>query len=156
MNLMEYADKGGAIAYILILMNLIGFTIIIWKILILSNKKKIINKIRQKLDTTQDIYAQIEYEIKKLETGLTIIKNIAITSPLLGLLGTVVGVFISFQEVTAKGLGDPTIFSHGIGTALITTIGGIIVAIPHQVAYNIFISIIDHIELRAKKEIGKI
>ena len=60
---------------------------------------------------------------------------------------------MSFEEITVKGLGDPTIFSNGIGIALITTIAGIIVAIPHQIAYNHFIAMIDNIELEAKKEL---
>lgn len=155
MNLMEYIDKGGAIVYILIFLNIIGFTIIIWKFITLPQVNKIISKIAQNLDLNGSISAQIEYEIKKLESGLTIIKNIAIVAPLLGLLGTVIGIYTSFEEITIKGLGDPTIFSGGIAIALITTIAGIIVSIPHQIAYNHFISLVDKIEIKAKKELIK-
>lgn len=70
-------------------------------------------------------------------------------------VGTVIGVYKSFEAITQNGLGDPTIFSNGIGIALITTIAGLIVAIPHQIAYNHFISLIDSIELKAKKEISE-
>lgn len=153
MDLMDYINKGGIIVYILIGLNIIGFTIILWKFFTLPRKNKIIANIKSKINPNTSITAQIEYEIQKLETGLTTIKNIASISPLLGLLGTVIGVYISFEEITAKGLGDPTIFSNGIGIALITTIAGIIVAIPHQIAYNHFIAIIDNIELKAKKEL---
>ncbi|MDX4026056.1 MotA/TolQ/ExbB proton channel family protein [Aliarcobacter skirrowii] len=155
MNLMEYIDKGGAIVYILIFLNIIGFTIIIWKFTTLPQVNKIISKIYQNLDLNGSISAQIEYEIKKLESGLTIIKNIAIVAPLLGLLGTVIGIYTSFEDITQKGLGDPTIFSGGIAIALITTIAGIIVSIPHQIAYNHFISLVDKIEIKAKKELIK-
>ncbi|MDX4068501.1 MotA/TolQ/ExbB proton channel family protein [Aliarcobacter skirrowii] len=155
MNLMEYIDKGGAIVYILIFLNIIGFTIIIWKFITLPQVNKIISKIAQNLDLNGSISAQIEYEIKKLESGLTIIKNIAIVAPLLGLLGTVIGIYTSFEDITQKGLGDPTIFSGGIAIALITTIAGIIVSIPHQIAYNHFISLVDKIEIKAKKELIK-
>lgn len=155
MNLMEYIDKGGAIVYILIFLNIIGFTIIIWKFITLPQVNKIISKIAQNLDLNGSISAQIEYEIKKLESGLTIIKNIAIIAPLLGLLGTVIGIYTSFEDITQKGLGDPTIFSGGIAIALITTIAGIIVSIPHQIAYNHFISLVDKIEIKAKKELIK-
>lgn len=155
MNLMEYIDKGGAIVYILIFLNIIGFTIIIWKFTTLPQVNKIISKIAQNLDLNGSISAQIEYEIKKLESGLTIIKNIAIVAPLLGLLGTVIGIYKSFEDITQKGLGDPTIFSGGIAIALITTIAGIIVSIPHQIAYNHFISLVDKIEIKAKKELIK-
>ena len=153
MNLMSYIDKGGIIVYILIVLNIIGFTIILWKSFTLPRKSKILTDIKTKITQNTSISAQIEYEVKKLEFGLTVIKNIAIISPLLGLLGTVIGVYMSFEEITVKGLGDPTIFSNGIGIALITTIAGIIVAIPHQIAYNHFIVMIDNIELKAKKEL---
>ncbi len=153
MDLMSYIDKGGIIVYILIGLNIIGFTIILWKFFTLIRKNKIIENIKDNINPNRPITAQIEYEVQKLETGLTTIKNIATISPLLGLLGTVIGVYISFEEITAKGLGDPTIFSNGIGIALITTIAGIIVAIPHQIAYNHFISMLDNIELKAKKEL---
>ena len=153
MDLMSYIDKGGIIVYILIGLNIIGFTIILWKFFTLSRKNAMISKIRAKVTINSSITSQIEYEVKKLESGLTLIKNIATIAPLLGLLGTVIGVYKSFEAITQNGLGDPTIFSNGIGIALITTIAGLIVAIPHQIAYNHFISMIDSIELKAKKEL---
>ena len=153
MNLMSYIDKGGVIVYILIALNILGLTIILLKFFTLPRKNAMVNKIRNKVKINSSINSQIEYEVKKLESGLTIIKNIATISPLLGLLGTVIGVYASFEAITQNGLGDPTIFSNGIGIALITTIAGLIVAIPHQLAYNHFISMIDSIELKAKKEI---
>lgn len=155
MNLIEYIDKGGIIVYILIFLNIVGFTIIFWKFFTLTKVDFIIFKIKQNINMQNDLFSQIEYEIKKLETGLIIIKNIAIISPLLGLLGTVVGIYQSFQEISQSGLGNAAIFSGGIAIALITTIAGIIVSIPHQIAYNHFISLIDKIELKAKKEIIK-
>ncbi len=153
MNFFEYVDKGGVIVYILIFLNIVGFTIIIWKFLVLFKKNLLILQIKENLDRTKPLEAQIEYETKKLESGLTVIKNIAIISPLLGLLGTVVGIYILFDQITLKGLGDPTIFSGGSAIALITTVAGIIVSIPHQIAYNHFISAIDTIEVKAKKEL---
>ena len=154
-NLLEFIDKGGIIVYILIFLNLIGFTIIIWKFLTIPRKKAMVNKIRSRVDTnhSKTLEFQIEYEVKRLENGLTYIKNIASIAPLLGLLGTVYGVYKAFEEITLKGLGDPSIFSGGISIALITTIAGLIVAIPHHIAYNHFISMIDSIELKAKKEL---
>lgn len=154
MDLISYIDKGGVIVYILIALNIIGLTIILWKFFTLPRKNAMISKIKEKINSNSSISAQIEYEVKKLESGLTIIKNIATIAPLLGLLGTVIGVYKSFEAITQNGLGDPTIFSNGIGIALITTIAGLIVAIPHQIAYNHFISMIDTIELKAKKELA--
>lgn len=155
MTLMDYIDKGGIIVYILIILNTIGFAIIFWKFFTLPRQNAMIQRIKNKTDlnSKSTIISQIEYEVKKLESGLTYIKNIATVAPLLGLLGTVIGVYKSFEAITANGLGDPTIFSNGIALALITTIAGLIVAIPHHIAYNHFISMLDTIELKAKKEI---
>ena len=155
MTLMDYIDKGGILVYILIFLNTIGFTIIFWKFFTLPRRDTMIKRIKNKIDleSKSSITSQIEYEVKKLEAGLTYIKNIATIAPLLGLLGTVIGVYKSFEAITAKGIGDPTIFSNGIAIALITTIAGLIVAIPHQIAYNHFISMLDIIELKAKREI---
>lgn len=153
MDILGFIDKGGVIVYILIFLNFIGFAIIIFKFITLPRVNKILLNIINNLDKSRDFESQIEYEVKKLESGLVIIKNIAIISPLLGLLGTVIGIYSSFEAISQKGLGDPTIFSGGIAVALITTIAGIIVSIPHQIAYNHFISLIDKIELKAKKEI---
>lgn len=155
MNLLEYIDKGGVIVYLLIVLNMIGFTIILWKFFTIPRKNAMIAKIKKRVNTENKsaITSQIEYEVKKLELGLTYVKNIASVAPLLGLLGTVYGVLKSFEAITKSGLGDPTIFSQGIAIALITTIAGLVVAIPHHIAYNHFISMIDAIELKAKKDI---
>lgn len=156
MDLLAYIEKGGLIVYLLIILNIIGFTIIIWKFLTLPQKDRISYKILKKINMTKNINAQIEYEIKKLEVGLNFIKNIASVAPLLGLLGTVIGVFKAFEAITANGLGDPTIFSTGISLALITTIAGLIVAIPHHICYNYFIAVLDELELKVKNEVTEI
>lgn len=152
MELLTYVEKGGVIVYILIALNIIGFTIIIWKFLTIPQKEKITYKILRKINISKDTNSQIEYEIKKLEVGLNFIKNIASIAPLLGLLGTVIGVLKAFEAITASGLGDPSIFSTGISIALITTIAGLIVAIPHHICYNYFIAVLDELELKVKKE----
>ena len=98
---MDYIDKGGIIVYILIALNIVGFTIIFWKFFTLPRKNAMIKKIRDKTDlnSKSTINSQIEYEVKKLESGLTYIKNIATIAPLLGLLGTVIGVYKSFEAI---------------------------------------------------------
>lgn len=149
---MEYIQKGGTIVYILIALNMIGFTIIFWKFFTLPRKENVTQKIIAKLDYKKNIEAQIEYEIKRLEIGLNFIKNIASVAPLLGLLGTVVGVLKAFEAISANGLGNPTVFSSGISIALITTIAGLIVAIPHHICYNYFIAVLDELEVKVKKE----
>jgi len=71
----------------------------------------------------------------------------------LGLLGTVLGIFISFDEISKVGLDDPMNFSGGISLALITTIVGLIVSIPHYIFYNYFIGTLDNMEITLKSEV---
>jgi biopolymer transport protein ExbB len=69
-------------------------------------------------------------EIPRLESGLNLVKVIAAVAPLLGLLGTVIGMIITFQSITLFGTGDPQIMASGISTALMTTVIGLVSAIP--------------------------
>ena len=95
----------------------------------------------------------MDLQIQKLESGLGTVKIIASIAPLIGLLGTVVGVLTAFDAIAQQGLGDPSIFSGGISIALITTVAGLIVAIPHYIGYNYFIGLLDTIELKLEKEV---
>ncbi|CAM3746747.1 MotA/TolQ/ExbB proton channel family protein [Parendozoicomonas haliclonae] len=69
-------------------------------------------------------------ETPKLEHGLNLLKIIAAVAPLMGLLGTVTGMIITFQAITIFGAGDPKAMAGGISGALVTTVLGLIVAIP--------------------------
>ena len=164
-DLITYMHRGGIIVYILIFLNIIGFTIMFWKLVVIalsSNKREfLINEIitfakenneEFKKDSIENF---INRKIRKLEFGLNTVKIIAFIAPLLGLLGTVIGVLDSFDSITKSGLGDPSIFSSGISVALITTIAGLIVAIPHYIGYNYIVGILDDIELKIQKEVLK-
>ena len=65
-----------------------------------------------------------------LQRGLWTIALLAAVSPLLGLLGTVTGIIETFQSITLYGTGDPRVMSGGISQALVTTVMGLLVAIP--------------------------
>jgi len=69
-------------------------------------------------------------ETAPLEKGLNFIKVLYVVAPLLGLLGTVVGMIATFQMITLFGTGDPRMMAGGISTALVTTVLGLVVAIP--------------------------
>jgi len=69
-------------------------------------------------------------EVPRLEGGLNLVKVLAATAPLLGLLGTVIGMINTFQAITLFGTGDPQIMASGISEALVTTVLGLIAAIP--------------------------
>jgi biopolymer transport protein ExbB len=152
MELFDYINRGGILVYILVGLNIIGFSLIFLKLYILRVKKQDIDNIAQTIYTKYTnkdlIINAINSEIKQMEFGLNTIKIIATISPLIGLLGTVIGVLDAFDSISSSGLGDPTVFSYGISVALITTVAGMIVAIPHYIAYNYFIGVLDNIELK--------
>ncbi|MCJ8499782.1 MotA/TolQ/ExbB proton channel family protein [Desulfatitalea alkaliphila] len=76
-------------------------------------------------------------EVPRLERGLTFIKILAAVAPLLGLLGTVVGMINTFQSITLFGTGDPQLMAGGISQALVTTALGLTVAIPLLLLHSI-------------------
>ena len=162
MNILNYIDRGGIIVYILIIFNIVGFTIMIWKIYVLYKAKRNIFKLSDIIckSINNDLLDPIIYvknfvssEVQRLESGLSTVKLIASISPLIGLLGTVIGILNSFDSITKLGLGDPTIFSSGISIALITTITGLVVAIPHYIGYNYFMGALDSFEIKLEQQI---
>ncbi|MCX8065795.1 MAG: MotA/TolQ/ExbB proton channel family protein [Candidatus Hydrogenedentes bacterium] len=78
-------------------------------------------------------------QMTNMERGLALLQIIAVVSPLLGLLGTVLGMVDIFNAVTKGGLGNPQMLAQGISKALITTVVGLIIAIPSLVAYHLYV-----------------
>lgn len=78
------------------------------------------------------------HEVAILEKGLVILSSIATIAPLIGFLGTVVGMIQSFDVIAEQGLNNPGAVAKGISVALLTTAFGLIVAIPTQSFYNFF------------------
>ena len=76
-------------------------------------------------------------EVPKLSRLNTLIKVISVVAPLLGLLGTVIGMIVTFQSITLFGTGDPKLMAGGISQALITTMLGLCVAIPTVFLHSI-------------------
>ena len=96
-----------------------------------------------------DVQAAIEnvgnFEVAKLEKGMTIMATISGGAPMLGFLGTVTGMVRAFYEMANAGSGniDITLLSGGIYEAMITTVGGLIVGIIAMFAYNYLVTLID-------------
>ena len=161
---MHYIDQGGVIMYILLALNIIGFTTMIIKLIQFlwarSKKRAIIEKVYDELKV-HDKEAQLVLgkdmlteKMVKCERGLSTIRIIASIAPLFGLLGTVIGVLSAFEAISKQGLGDPSIFAGGISLALITTVGGLIVAIPHYIGYNYLIGMLDKLEANLNTEMS--
>ncbi|HSG27161.1 MAG TPA: MotA/TolQ/ExbB proton channel family protein, partial [Candidatus Krumholzibacterium sp.] len=86
----------------------------------------------------ETILDQGRQEVRTLERGLVMLETIAAVSPLLGLMGTVIGMIKVFNVISVQGIGQASTLSGGISEALITTVTGLAVGIPSLVAYNFF------------------
>ena len=86
-------------------------------------------------------------EMARLERGLVVLATISTVAPLLGFLGTVVGMIQAFQAIELAGEVEATTVAAGIKVALITTAAGLSIAIPVSIAHNYFVSRIDRIVL---------
>ncbi len=89
-----------------------------------DNREANIETLQLKLDDA------VLKEVPKLESGLNLVKVLAAVAPLMGLLGTVIGMIVTFQAITLFGTGDPKLMAGGISQALVTTVQGLIAAIP--------------------------
>ena len=90
--------------------------------------------------------------VHELERYIETLGTIAAISPLLGLLGTVVGMVKVFTEITTSGVGDPASLAGGISEALITTAAGLTVAIPALIGYRYLRSRVDSLVVQMEKE----
>ncbi|WP_416140329.1 DUF3450 family protein [Halomonas sp. HK25] len=79
-------------------------------------------------------------ELPRLERGQGLVKLLAAVAPLLGLLGTVTGMIVTFQAITVFGTGDPQLMAGGISQALVTTVLGLITAVPLLFAHTALVS----------------
>ena len=166
MTLMEYIKSGGVIMEILIAMNTVGIALMIFKAIqywIYDRKKRthadeILRNFAaigiEEKDTILTLVKELlQTYLRPLERGMPTIKIIASTATLFGLLGTVVGVLMAFEGIAKVGMGDPSIFAGGISMALVTTVGGLIVAIIHTVGYNYLIAYLDDVEAHLEAEL---
>lgn len=154
-SLEERIAQGGIVGVIILCLGLIGVLMAIFQVLYLLRQGRKIFAQRNKLDQPQDSNAlgrillaardagqqdmetlelaideAILKETPKLERLQGGIKLLAAVAPLLGLLGTVTGMIETFQAITLFGTGDPKLMAGGISQALMTTVLGLVVAIP--------------------------
>lgn len=96
-------------------------------------------------------------EVATMSTWLRLLDLISMIAPLLGLLGTVLGMIKSFQDLSAaQGSANASVLAGGIWEALITTAGGLIVAIPAAVAANLLMGRVETAALRIESAVGRL
>jgi biopolymer transport protein ExbB len=153
-SLGERIAQGREVGYVIIAIGAIGVAIAIWRLLALlaigaqvraqigkpdqpgnnplgrvfkvytDNRSSDVESLELKLGEA------ILRETPDLNKMLPVLKIISVVAPLLGLLGTVTGMIVTFQAITLYGAGDPKLMAGGISTALVTTVLGLVVAIP--------------------------
>lgn len=112
----------------------------------------------QPLDVVRNLITDAaNLEIPRMERFLSSLGTIATISPLLGLLGTVLGIIDAFSVLNQmQGVGDPSRLAGGIATALITTVGGIVVAIPATIFYNYLVTKVNHSIIRLETRVTEL
>ncbi len=153
-TLKERWQQGRQVGYIITCVGIFALFVALWRFIVLtSTSRKINSQLKHKELTTSNPLGRIlkvakdnqgsdteSLELKmgeailkespKIQSGLSLLKIIAMVAPLLGLLGTVTGMIIVFQAITIYGAGDLKAMAGGISSALVTTVLGLMVAIP--------------------------
>lgn len=159
----RWLHQGGIVGYFIIVLGLIGFLITLWRYVDLTvTERKIgqqkqspepaadnpVGRLRQALaerklsqagrDEALAVYLDelVQHELQRLYRGMQTLSTFATIAPLLGLLGTVLGMIETFDAIALFGTGDPKLMSSGISLALVTTEQGLTVAIPLLVVHS--------------------
>ena len=161
-NIEERWHQGGYVGYAITAVGAFAFILAIWRLIVLSTVSAKVNSQLKNPDKANEnnplgrvlkvhednpsmdtetlelkLSEGILKETPKLESGLTLLKIISAVAPLMGLLGTVTGMIITFQAITIFGAGDPKAMAGGISGALVTTVLGLLVAIPTVLLHTI-------------------
>ena len=159
-SLAERAQQGRQVGYAIITVGLIGIGIAFWKlwslfvlgkavrsqagskVLDVRNPLGRVLKVGEEnfnkdIDTLELKLAEaIMAERPSIERGIGAVRIISVVAPLAGLLGTVTGMIVTFQMITLYGTGDPKLMAGGISQALVTTVLGLLVAIPTTLLHS--------------------
>lgn len=151
----ERVEQGSTVGYLILLIGFSGLVYAIYRgyqlarmtLAVNTNRPdSLLKQLTDHFDSHKDLaLEQLELAMEeqlsktktKIEKGLTMIKLLAAVAPLMGLLGTVTGMIATFSAITLFGTGDPKLMAGGISQALITTVEGLIIAIPLLFAYTL-------------------
>lgn len=161
-TIMERVQQGAQVGYVIIALGIIGVLLAVWRLIALTiTGGKVSSQLKRPESPTQgnplgrvlSVYSQnrsadtetlelklgesILKELPALQRGIIFIKIISVVAPLLGLLGTVTGMIQTFQAMALFGTGDASVMAGGISQALMTTVLGLVVAIPTVLLHTI-------------------
>ncbi|MGH7856898.1 MAG: MotA/TolQ/ExbB proton channel family protein [Candidatus Binatia bacterium] len=133
----ELFVKGGPIVWVLFGLSILAGAIVIAKVVILVGYRRRLGAGDAATGSSAaEVERAVAFEALRLSRGLTTLRIVGTAAPLLGLLGTVLGLYEAFEVVASRGLGDPAAFADGIALALTTTIAGLLVALPALAAHQ--------------------
>ncbi|SET33359.1 MotA/TolQ/ExbB proton channel family protein [Thalassotalea agarivorans] len=161
-TIMEFYHQGKEVGYLITVLLVIGLLIFLERMLVLSSMSAKIKAQTKDLSNPNEnnplgrllaVYQEnksadaetlelkldeaILRETPKVERGINLIKMFAAIAPLMGLLGTVIGMILTFQTITLYGTGDPKLMAGNISLALVTTALGLIAALPLILVHSI-------------------
>lgn len=164
-TLIERVQQGGVVGYVILALGAIGLLVAAVRLAVLTvvggkingqakrpsepSEKNALGRILSVFNSedtrdTETLELKLDdailREVPALERGQSTLKLLAAVAPLLGLLGTVTGMIITFQSITLFGTGDPKLMAGGISQALVTTVLGLVVAIPLLFAHSFLAS----------------
>lgn len=150
----ERIEQGGTVGYVILILGLFAFILAAERYISLFITERKVKKQLKSAEIKDDnplgrvlmvkekhpdiasdtlelkLSKAILKEMPRITKGITFVKIISVVAPLLGLLGTVTGMINTFQAITLFGTGDPKLMAGGISQALVTTVLGLVVAIP--------------------------
>lgn len=155
-TLWDRVQQGGLVGGVILALGVVGLLLALWRMLWLAGVARGVQGQMRDLGNPRDDNAlgriigvlgersqladldtlelrldeAILLETPPLEKGQGLLKLLAAVAPLLGLLGTVTGMIVTFQAITQSGSGDASLMADGISQALVTTVLGLVVAIP--------------------------
>jgi biopolymer transport protein ExbB len=153
--------QGGTVGSVIILVGILGVLLAVERLITLSlvgakvraqrktrtaSEGNPLGRVLKVYDDNKDVDVEtlelklseaILRESPKLTRNITLIQVISVVAPLLGLLGTVIGMITTFQAITLFGAGDPKTMAGGISQALVTTVLGLVVAIPTTLLHSV-------------------
>jgi len=147
--MMMWMERGGPVMWPLLVLSLVAGTLIVERLLFWTRERR-----RPAREVVQRFFAShadalvaareldpelpVRAEERRLERGMAVLDTVITAAPLLGILGTVLGIIDSFELLSARGSTDPLAATGGVAQALITTASGLVIALCVIFAHNYF------------------
>ncbi len=142
-------ERGGPVMWPLLALSLIALALIVERLLFwMRERRRPAGQVAAAVlsahpalengDDEPDVEFPLRTEERRLERGMAVLDTVITAAPLLGILGTVLGIIDSFELLSARSVQDPLAVTGGVAKALITTASGLVIALAVIFPYNYF------------------